>query len=169
MYSYRLVISAKGGIMRVKDLMEPIKSWLTPDMSLHEAIRVMKTTKRAHGLPVNGIAVLDGAMNLVGIVSTIDILRILIPSHMYFDTHHDQISWESIRNEKSISIQSINVSKIMSEDVRVIAAEETLLRCADILLTERIRRLPVTRSDGKVVGLIYLRDVYNALTELLIN
>jgi CBS domain-containing protein len=57
----------------------------------------------------------------------------------------------------------------MTEDVRVISAEETLLRCADILLTEQIRRLPVTRSDGKVVGLIYLRDVYNAMTELLLN
>lgn len=155
--------------MKVKDLMEPIKSWLTPEMSLREAIQVMKSTKRGHGLPVNGIVVLDGAMNLVGIVSTIDIMRIIIPSHMYFDTQHDLISWESLRKEKSISIQAINVSKIMSEDVRVISAEESLLRCADVLLTEQIRRLPVTRSDGKVVGVIYLRDVYNALTKLLIN
>jgi CBS domain-containing protein len=57
----------------------------------------------------------------------------------------------------------------MTEDVRTILAEESLLRCADIFLTEQIRRLPVTRSDGKVVGVIYLRDVYNAMTELLIN
>ncbi len=155
--------------MRVKDLMEPIKNWLTPDMSLREAIRVMKSTKRGHGLSVNGIVVLDEAMNLVGIVSTIDILRILIPSHVYFDEDHDHISWEAIRNEKSAAIQSINVSQLMTEDVRVIAAEETLLRCADILLTEQLRRLPVTRSDGKVVGVIYLRDVYNAMIELLVN
>lgn len=156
-------------MMRVKDLMEPIKSWLTPEMHLREAIQVMKSTKRGHGLSVNGIVVLDGAMNLVGIVSTIDILRILIPSHMYFDDRHDHISWESIRSEKSNIIQSTSVSKIMSEDVRVVSAEETLLRCADILLTEQIRRLPVTRSDGKVVGIIYLRDVYNAMTGLVLN
>ncbi|TKB25073.1 CBS domain-containing protein [Desulfopila sp. IMCC35006] len=156
-------------MMRVKDLMEPIKNWLTPDMSLREAIRVMKSTKRGHGLSVNGIVVLDEAMNLVGIVSTIDILRILIPSHVYFDEDHDHISWEAIRNEKSAAIQSINVNQLMTEDVRVIAAEETLLRCADILLTEQLRRLPVTRSDGKVVGVIYLRDVYNAMIELLVN
>ena len=155
--------------MRVKDLMEPIKSWLSPDMSLREAIKVMKSTKRGHGLAVNGIVVLDGAMNLVGMVSTIDILRIIIPAHAYFDEHHDQISWQAIRDEKTITVESITVSKIMTEDVRVIAAEETLLRCADILLTEQIRRLPVTRSDGKVVGIIYLRDVYNAMTELLVN
>jgi CBS domain-containing protein len=155
--------------MKVKDLMEPIKNWLTPDMTLRQAIQVMKSTKRGHGLSVNGIVVLDGAMNLVGIVSTIDIMRILIPSHIYFDERYDHVSWESLRNEKTIAIQSTHVSAIMTEDVRVISAEETLLRCADMLLTEQIRRLPVTRSDGKVIGLIYLRDVYNAMTELLLN
>jgi CBS domain-containing protein len=156
-------------MMRVKDIMEPINSWLTPEMSLREAIGVMRSTKRGHGLSVNGIVVLDGAMNLTGIVSTKDILRILIPEHVYFLDQHDQISWESLRTEKTTAIQSINVSSIMTEDVRVISAEETLLRCADMLLTEQIRRLPVTRSDGKIVGIIYLRDVYNALTKLLIN
>jgi CBS domain-containing protein len=155
--------------MKVKDIMEPIQNWLTPDMPLREAIKVMKSTKRGHGLSVNGILVLDEAMNLMGIVSTRDILRILIPSHIYFDDRYDSVSWESIREEKNTAIQSINVSRIMTEDVRVISAEESLLRCADILLTEQIRRLPVTRSDGKVVGVIYLRDVYNALTELLIG
>jgi CBS domain-containing protein len=155
--------------MRVKDLMEPINNWLTPEMPLREAIKVMKSTKRGHGLSVNGILVLDHAMNLVGIVSTKDILRILIPSHIYFDDHYGPISWETVREEKTAAIQSINVSRIMTEDVRVISAEETILRCADMLLTEQIRRLPVTRSDGKVVGVIYLRDVYNALTELLLN
>ncbi len=155
--------------MKVKDIMEPIQNWLTPEMPLREAIKVMKSTKRGHGLSVNGILVLDEAMNLMGIVSTKDILRILIPSHIYFDDRYDRVSWESIREEKTTAIQSINVSKIMTEDVRVISAEESLLRCADILLTEQIRRLPVTRSDGKIVGVIYLRDVYNALTELLIN
>ena len=155
--------------MRVKDLMEPIKSWLTPDMSLREAVEVMQSTKRGHGLSVNGIVVLDEAMNLVGIVSTKDILRILIPSHAYFDDHLERISWESLRTEKTTAIQSIDVSRIMTEDVRVISAEETLLHCADILLTEQLRRLPVTRSDGKIVGIIYLRDVYNALTRLLVN
>ncbi|OGR17031.1 MAG: hypothetical protein A2X81_01575 [Desulfobacterales bacterium GWB2_56_26] len=155
--------------MKVKDIMEPIKNWLTPEMSLREAVQVMRSTKRGHGLSVNGIVVLDQAMNLVGIVSTKDILRIIIPAHVFFEERLSDISWESIRREKSAIAESMLVSKIMTEDVRVIAAEETLLRCADIFLTEQIRRLPVVRSDGKVVGVVYLRDVYNALTKLLLE
>ncbi len=155
--------------MKVKDVMEPIKNWLTPEMTVGEAIKVMEATKRGHGLSVNGIVVLDIAMNLVGIVSTKDILRLIIPSHLYFEEHHTHIDWDSLRREKSVIAESTTVGKIMSDDVRVITAEETLLRCADMLLAEQIRRLPVTRSDGKVVGIIYLRDVYNALTKLLIH
>lgn len=155
--------------MKVKDIMEPIKNWLTPEMSVREAVEVMRSTKRGHGLSVNGIVVLDQAMNLVGIVSTKDILRIIIPAHVFFEERLSDISWESIRREKSTIAQAMTVGKIMTEDVRVIAAEETLLRCADILLTEQMRRLPVVRSDGKVVGVVYLRDVYNALTKLLLD
>ena len=155
--------------MKVKDIMEPIKTWLTPEMSVRAAIQVMQSTKRQHGLPVNGMIVLDGAMNLVGILSNMDILRIILPSHVHIDERHGNISWEEIREEKTLAVQSITVSKIMTEDVRVISAQDTLLRCADTLRTERIRRLPVIRSDGKVVGVIYLRDVYNVLTKLLTN
>ncbi len=155
--------------MKVKDIMEPIKNWLSPEMTLREAIQVMSTTKRGHGLSVNGIVVLDIAMNIVGIVSTKDILRVIIPSHMYFEEHHASIDWNALRREKTAIAETTTINKIMSEDVRVIAAEETLLRCADVLLTEQLRRLPVIRSDGKVVGVVYLRDVYNALTKLLIH
>lgn len=155
--------------MKVKDIMEPIKNWLNPEMTVREAIRVMKTTKRSHGLPVNGIVVLDTEMKLVGIVSTKDILRKLLPSRMYFDENHNYISWEAIRNDSTMISTRMHVNDIMTEDVRVIAAEESLLHCADILLTQQVRRLPVTRTDGKVVGIVYLRDTYNALTELLIE
>lgn len=153
--------------MKVKDIMEPLKNWLTPEMSLKEATQVFKATKRAHGLPVNGLVVLDNEMNLIGIVSTKDILRLLIPSHIYFDDQHSQISWDAVRADKAGEFEFTKVSKVMNEDVRVIAAEDSIFRCADMLLSQQIRRLPVTRSDGKIAGIIYLRDVYNALTEMI--
>ena len=155
--------------MKVKDVMEPVTNWLTPDMSLREAVQVMRSTKRGHGLSVNGIVVLDEAMNLIGIVSTKDILRLIIPEHVFFEERHSDVSWESIRREKSAMAENLQVGDIMMEDVRVISAEESLLRCADVFLTEQVRRLPVVRSDGKVVGVVYLRDVYNALTRLLLE
>jgi len=88
---------------------------------------------------------------------------------MYLDDRHNHIPWDSIRADKAGALQATTVNKIMTEDVRVITAEESIFRCADLLLTERVRRLPVTRNDGKVAGMIFLRDVYNALTEMVAN
>lgn len=153
--------------MKVKDIMEPMKNWLTPEMSLRDAMKVFRATKRGHGLPVNALVVLDNEMNLIGIVSTKDILRLLIPEHMYHDDLHHKISWDALRSEKNVVFDRTTVSEIMTEDVRTIDAGESIFRCADTLVTQQLRRLPVTRSDGKIAGVIYLRDVYNALTELI--
>lgn len=154
--------------MKVRDIMEPISNWLTPEMSVLQAIQVMKRTKRGHGLSVNGIAVLNNEMKIVGIVSTKDILRLLIPSYMFLDgMTDDETEWESMRVDRTEKVNNISVSDIMSEDVRSISLNESIMRCADIMLVEQIRRLPVVGIDGRVLGIIYLRDVYNAITDLL--
>ena len=153
--------------MKVLDIMEPLTHWLTPEMTLHEAVTVMHQAKRGHGLSVNAIVVLDSERRLVGIVSTTDILRAIIPSHMFFDDDHDSMSWEALRRDGIAKTKNIRVQNIMTEDVRTIRTGESILRCADRLLSEQIRRLPVIAMDGKVVGVIYIRDVYNAVTELL--
>lgn len=154
--------------MKVRDIMEPLNSWLTPEMSVLQAIQVMKRTKRGHGLSVNGIIVLDNEMKISGIVSTKDILRMLIPSYMYLDeTINDDITWEGLRADRTEKANSLKVRDIMTEDVRVISYNETIMRCADIMLVEQIRRLPVIGTDGRVLGTVYLRDVYNAITDLL--
>lgn len=153
--------------MKVLDIMETLTHWLTPEMTLHEAISIMHQTKRGHGLSVNGIVVLDSERKLVGIVSTTDILRAIIPSQMFFDDDNKNMSWNAMRQEGITKTKNIYVRNIMTEDVRTIRTGESILRCADRLLSEQIRRLPVIAMDGKVVGVIYLRDVYNAVTELL--
>lgn len=153
--------------MKVKDIMEPLTSWLSPEMTILEAIRIMQQTKRGHGLAVNGIVVLDHERKLVGILSTRDVLRILIPSFMYLHEITDENTWVGLRLDRTAKLQSTTVGRIMTEDVRVISYDEPIMRCADLMLVEQRRRLPVIGPDGKVMGVVYLRDVYNAVTNLL--
>ncbi len=153
--------------MKVIDVMEPLKHWLNPWMTLEEALVVMKGAKRGHGLSVNAIVVLDADMKLVGLVSTIDILRTILPPGMFLDNDQDGLSWEGLRYDRTQKIRNIHVSEIMTEDVRVIKTDDSIMRCADIFLVEQLRRLPVIALDGRVVGVVYLRDVYNNVTELL--
>ena len=153
--------------MKVMDIMEPLTHWLTPEMTLHEAITIMHTARRGHGLSVNGIVVLDAERKLVGIVSTKDILRAILPSQMFYEDDVNNLSWEGLRQDRIAKTKNVHVRDIMTEDVRTIRTGESVLRCADRLLSEQIRRLPVVALDGRVVGVVYLRDVYNTVTELL--
>ncbi len=153
--------------MKVMDVMEPLKYWLHPEMTLQEAIKIMHSARRGHGLSVNAIVVLDSEMKLAGIVSTTDILRAILPSGMYLDEGPDGLSWEALRHDRIEKTRYTRISQIMTEDVRVIKTDVTVMRCADTLLVEQIRRLPVIARDGRVVGVVYLRDVYNTVTELL--
>ena len=57
----------------------------------------------------------------------------------------------------------------MSTDVATVTEDVSMIKAGRIMREKKIRRLPVVRSDGKVVGIVYLRDVYNALTKLLID
>lgn len=153
--------------MRVIDIMEPLSSWLTPEMTLREAIQVMHNAKRGHGLSVNAIVVLDGDRKLAGIVSTTDILKTILPPGMYLDDGPDGFSWEGLRHDRIEKTKNIRVSQIMTEDVRVVKTTDSIMRCADRLLAEHVRRLPVIGMDGRVIGMVYLRDLYNKITELL--
>ena len=153
--------------MKVIDIMEPLQYWLNTEMTVHEAITVMHNARRGHGLSVNAIVVLDAEMKLAGIVSTTDILRTILPPGMLLDDGPDGLSWEGFRASRIEKTRNIRVSQIMTEDVRVIRTDDSIMRCADRLLVEQIRRLPVIALDGSVVGVVYLRDVYNKVTELL--
>lgn len=153
--------------MKIIDIMEPLNYWLNPDMTLQEAIRVMNRAKRGHGLTVNGIVVLDSEMRLVGIVSTTDILRAILPPGMYLDEGPDGATWEGLRQDRIEKTRNMRVDQIMTEDVRILNTDDTVMRCADRFLVEQIRRLPVVAKDGRVVGIVHLRDVYNSVTELL--
>lgn len=153
--------------MNVIQIMEPLQYWLTPEMTLDQAIYEMKKAKRGHGLSVNAIVVLDAEKKLAGIVSTTDILRALLPPGMLLDEGPDGAVWEGFRADRSEKAKNIYVRDIMTENVQVIRTDETIMRCADQMLVERLRRLPVVALDGRVVGVVYLRDVYNKVMEIL--
>ena len=154
--------------MKVRDIMEPLDNWLTPEMTVLEAIETMKHSRRSHGLSLNAIIVLDNEQKLVGIVSTTDILRLLIPSYMYLDgLMDDNSSWETMRADRTERARSLHVRDIMTENVQVINLNDSIMRCADIMLVEQMRRMPVIGTEGKVLGVVYLRDVYKTITDIL--
>lgn len=123
----------------VADIMATRLVTFTPDMNIHEAIRIL-LDKRISGAPVVDK---DGA--LVGVLSKKDCLKIVFSSR-----YHDH--WGG------------PVHDFMSTPVETLDAGQDLVSAAQHFLDSRFRRFPVLR-DGKLVGQVSRYDILKVLTE----
>ncbi len=120
--------------MKVKEIMKPVIK-TSVDSTVSDAAKIMDM-KNIGSLPIeeNG--------NLIGIITERDILRKIVAKG---------------RNPEETSVRDI-----MSSPLITIGPEEGIEEANSIMSRNRIRRLAV-ESNGKIVGIITLRDVSNSL------
>jgi CBS domain-containing protein len=150
--------------MKVKDIMSPIVDHLDPEDTLRRAVVKMRAVKRGNDLSVKGMVVLGPGGNLAGILSIKDILRAVIP--VYLDPKISRLSWDGMLEEMSRRVACRKVREFMTAKVQTISGEATLMTCAGLLLDGNLQRLPVVDGSGKVVGIVYIRDVYNVISQI---
>lgn len=153
--------------MKVKDIMVPITEHLAPEDTLRQAVLTMRSAKRWHGLGVKGMVVLDDRGELVGILAIKDILRATIP--VYLDLKISRFSWDGMLEEMARRVACKKVKEFMSREVVTVDDEASLMACTDLLIQKNLQRLPVVNQEGKVVGIVYIRDVYNVISQIFVD
>jgi len=123
----------------VADIMETRLVTFTPDMNIHEAIRIL-LDKRISGAPV-----VDTNGALIGVLSKKDCLKIVFSSRYYDD-------WGG------------PVRDFMSTPAETLDADQDLVSAAQHFLDSHFRRFPVLR-DGKLVGQVSRYDILKVLIE----
>jgi len=61
-------------------------------------------------------------------------------------------------------IKTILVGDIMTPEVVTIDASANLMMVLDIMIKKHVRRLPVVQ-DERIVGIVYISDLFNHLLE----
>jgi len=112
----------------VEIMSTPVVS-VTPEMTIHEAVTLLEKER------ISGMPVVDGDNRLVGMLTEYDLLR-------------------AIRDFKLKG----SVQEFMSSDIITAEESDSLTDLADLILTKRVRRVPILR-DGRVVGIISRRDL----------
>lgn len=149
--------------MKAKDLMIPLEEYLQPEDSIKDAINYLRTAKRSEDrIGVKGAPVLDKDHRVVGMLSMGDILRASHPTYLNF-SNIGQFTWEGMLITAAKRITKKRVKDIMQTDVKTVREESSLMGCVDLLLKHRIKRLPVLNKEGKVLGMIYERDIFFAV------
>lgn len=148
--------------MRARDIMDTNFQTLSPDDTIAKAVQrfseISKTVKRK----MFGLMVIDSSDQLVGILSMYDILLFIQPKHIHIWGEMEDLEPSSLFEDLLGKIKKIRVGDIMTTDVVTISPETHILLIVDLLLKKHIRRLPVV-EQGKVIGIVYVSDVFYQL------
>ncbi len=155
--------------MKAKDIMIPLKEYLKPNNTLKEAVNLFKAAKRGkEKIGVKGLPVLDKNRMPVGVLTIRDILRAVLPSYMSLMNLGD-FTWDGMVEDMARKIRNKKVSDIMTRKVIIVHEDAPLMECIDHMLKNDIRRLPVTKKDGKVAGMLYEKDIFFAITKTMVK
>ncbi len=155
--------------MKARDLMIPLVDYLKPDNTIRDAVNLLQTAKRGEEkIGVKGLPVLDDKKELVGMISMGDILKAVYPSYMYMMNLGD-FTWDGMVESLVGQVADKTVASIMSKQVITIKETDPLMECVDHMIRNDVKRLPVIDPNGKVVGILYERDVFFAIVKAMLD
>jgi len=123
--------------VKTSDLMTAAAVTDSPDDTLAEA------SAKMHSEQTGSLLVMEGE-RLTGIVTERDVLRTVADG----------------KDPKSVSLRDV-----MTTDVVTIDPDTALNEAAEIMFQKWFRHLPVVTADGRVVGIISLRDLLTLVAE----
>ncbi|HZD60841.1 MAG TPA: CBS domain-containing protein [Anaerolineae bacterium] len=155
--------------MKARDLMVPVHDYLHPQDTLKTAVNLLRTARRGETrVGTKGLPVLDGAGRLIGMLSMKDVLKAIFPFYMRMMDLGD-FSWDGMVEEIAKRSATRQVNEAMSKAVIKVDADASLMECIDHMLKHNIKRLPVVDKAGKVVGMLYERDLFFAVTKAMLE
>ena len=147
--------------MNVSEIMTQPVLAVSPDTPLTQAVRLMVQ----HG--VSGVPVTGPAGELLGILTEGDLLR-----RAETGTADRRSGWltrllmPGREARDYVKTHGRRVAELMTDEVKSVSGDATLLDAVATMQRYRVKRLPVTR-DGKLVGIISRADIVRRLSSLL--
>ena len=145
--------------MKVKEIMIKDVVSVNPDDNVEEALT------RLFEMQISGLPVIDAQGKLIGMFTEKDILRSILPSYIEkVGRFVYEENPKSIKN-KYKELENLKVSQLMRKEVITVFEDAAVCEVAHIMLTQKVRRIPVLNKEKKVIGIIAREDVVKAYTK----
>ncbi|ADN50278.1 CBS domain-containing protein [Vulcanisaeta distributa] len=129
-------------IPRVREVMREVLITVKDDKPLTEVIKIMNEKN------IGSIIVTDEEGRAIGVFTERDLLRLVA---------------------SNVSLNALTVGDVMTRNVIVIEEDASLIKAVHIMAKHGIRHLPIVDEDGKVIGIVSIRDAAIALARLLVD
>ncbi len=142
--------------MLIKEIMTPNVITVTPDDDVKKAATLI-FVKKISGLPV----VEQGKP--IGMISEKDVLRAIYPTYQEFFENPEEFRVFADLRRRYSETSNLKVGQIYNKRVITVGPETPLLNALSLMITKRVRRLPVVDTEGKIVGIVSQGDIHQAL------
>lgn len=144
--------------MKIKDLMLRDITSVMPDCKLVDLIKILSRHR------ITGVPVVNQEQEVVGFISQHDIIKSILPNYLEI-INSCSILAEFIQLSKRLrEYAQRSVEEFMNKKVITIGEEDNEVLAADLLIRNKIQRLPVVRKN-KLVGIVTLTDICKVLLE----
>lgn len=141
---------------KVKDIMSKEVISLKPDTTVKDAV------KSLFQLHISGLPVIENE-RLVGMFTEKDILQYILPSYIEKIGSFVYTEGSKVIKRKLMELANLKVADLMRKEVVTVEENTSIEEVARIMLTQKIRRIPVLNKEGKVVGIIAREDIVKVL------
>ena len=143
--------------MKVSEIMTKQVFSIGSDSSLKECAEILKKYQS------NGLVVVDRGKT-VGVITKADVFKAILPRYpdIIEDERH-MADFEYIE-ERVHKLFELKVSEIMGSPVITVSSDMPIIRAGSLMIVRRIKQVPVV-DGGKLVGIVTLTDIINALLE----
>ena len=141
--------------MLVSEIMSGSPETIPQDATIEDAARAM--TERS----VSCLPVVDGGGNMVGLISESDFIGRISAVPFSREERHSLFGiWTETRDITRACRQAsgLELKNFVRKPVFAVAPDDTVERAVEMMLKNRVRRLPVVK-DGKPVGVLCRRDL----------
>jgi len=155
--------------MKARDLMVPLADHLKPDNTIKEAVNLLRSAKRGEErVGVKGLPVLDAQGKLLGILSMGDILKAVYPFYMPM-MNLGEFAWDGMVESLAKQAGDRLVETAMTKEVITVVESDSLMKCVDHMIKNKVQRLPVIDDSERVTGMVYERDVFFAIVRAMLQ
>lgn len=145
--------------MKVRDIMTKEVVSIRPDDNVKDVLGLLFKMR------ISGLPVIDGEGKLVGMFTEKSILSYILPS--YIEKVGRFVYEENPKSikKKFIELSQVKVGQLMRREVVTTTEDATLCEMARLMLTQKVRRLPVLDKTAKLVGIVAREDILKALAK----
>lgn len=142
--------------MVVNDIINRTVKTATSETSIKDIASMMCLNK------ISGIPVVDDENTLIGILSEKDILQAMFPDVAEIMQEGVKPDFESIEADYR-NLLNKRAADLMTHTVATVSPDMPLLRAVSMMCVKKIRRIPVTDENQKLLGIISIGDVHKAI------